>query len=391
MNERQRFRRGGFTMAELMIVMTIIVILTTILIPVVSKVRKAAWVAGAQNQMNVLVSQAEAYHGTFGSYPGPIPDDLINVSKNATSQTWPASIAGPGYNITQFKVDNSTTNTASFDIATFDNTKITQAENFVLGLLGGLKLTVAGAGTYNLVYDPSLVGTGPLSLNPNSPKKYPALGENKNLSWRDGPNKRTGQFADDAGAAADTIIPEFVDPFPNPMPILVLRARKGVELPSTASAEPVNVISDVGHPTNQEPLQQYQLKDIIAYTAPDPNTKHYIGMGRSAKIKDAAKLPPGVVQTGGEIPHGLQTVLSPISGAAGNTSSLDEGVANRKYYFPYDAYAYFEDPSNRYDGSTNPKKPGLPRAKDRFILICAGADRTYGTADDICSFGAVFP
>src|SRR3954468_19350072 len=106
MKERQRFRRGGFTMVELMIVISIIVILTTILIPVVSKVRKAAWVAGAQNQMNVLVAQAENYHSTFGAYPGPIPDDLINCAQNGgvgTMQTtWPASIQAAGYANTGF-------------------------------------------------------------------------------------------------------------------------------------------------------------------------------------------------------------------------------------------------------------------------------------------------
>ncbi len=396
MNEQQRIRRGGFTMVELMMVITIIVILTTILIPVVSRVRKSAWVAGAQNQMNVLVSQAEAYHGTFGAYPGPIPDDLINCSQNsgtnpAAPKTWPASINGQGYTITQFIVDTSPATTAGFDTTTvpFDNTRITQAENFVLGLLGGLKIMQPPqGGPLKLVYDPSLVGTGPLSLNPNQPKKYSPFGENKNLSWRDVSGKRSGQFADDAGSATDTIIPEFVDPFPDAMPILVLRARKGVELPSAATAEPVNVITDAGGPLSGAAEQQYQLKDIIGYTS--PTAGRYIGAGRSAKIKDPSKLPPGITRTGNEIPHGLQTVSMP-GGSGGNIASLEEATPNRRYYYPYDAYAYFEDPSNRYDGSTNPKKPGLPRAKDRFILICAGADRTYGTADDICSFGAVFP
>jgi hypothetical protein len=34
---------------------------------------------------------------------------------------------------------------------------------------------------------------------------------------------------------------------------------------------------------------------------------------------------------------------------------------------------------------------GTPRAKDEFILISAGKDRTYGTSDDITSFGDVEP
>ncbi len=31
------------------------------------------------------------------------------------------------------------------------------------------------------------------------------------------------------------------------------------------------------------------------------------------------------------------------------------------------------------------------RSKDTYILISAGPDRVYGTADDICSFGTVAP
>ena len=37
--------------------------------------------------------------------------------------------------------------------------------------------------------------------------------------------------------------------------------------------------------------------------------------------------------------------------------------------------------------------PGLlqPRQKDSYILISPGADRVYGTADDITNFGDVLP
>lgn len=38
---------------------------------------------------------------------------------------------------------------------------------------------------------------------------------------------------------------------------------------------------------------------------------------------------------------------------------------------------------------TNPTIPGSPRQADGFILISAGADRTWGTYDDVCSFGSL--
>jgi hypothetical protein len=48
---------------------------------------------------------------------------------------------------------------------------------------------------------------------------------------------------------------------------------------------------------------------------------------------------------------------------------------------PADAYPYF----------TNPAIPNSPRQKDGYLLISAGKDRVYGTADDILSSGTVFP
>ncbi len=147
----------------------------------------------------------------------------------------------------------------------------------------------------------------------------------------------------------------------------------------------VNVIQDTSSGVGDN-RQEYDLKDIIGYTKPDANG-HYIGIGRSARV-NSAQFPPKMPANATGIPHGLQTVTSPIY--SGTIPSLDKSATNpRHYYYPYDAYAYFEDPSNRYDASK--QTPGLARAKDTYILISAGPDRTYGTEDDICSFGALFP
>jgi len=61
------------------------------------------------------------------------------------------------------------------------------------------------------------------------------------------------------------------------------------------------------------------------------------------------------------------------------TRVLDKSGAN--YEYPYDAFPYFQNPST----------PNTPRQKDSYILISAGADRVYGTSDDICNFGDVNP
>jgi prepilin-type N-terminal cleavage/methylation domain-containing protein len=375
--------RGAFTLVELLIVLAIIVVLIGILIPVVGKVRKSARTATVQNQLNVLVSQIENYHGDQGAYPGPLSEDQIyNPNEAGDPNAIGVVTPAPG-----------------FDTTTWNNTKVTQAENLVLGLCGGLRTDTNG----KIVYDPSLVGTGPNSLGA-TPKKYPSFADAKNLSWKTINGKsgmeKTGHFKDDAGEADDSIIPEFVDEFSNPMPILYLRARVGAQGNDVGNVT-VDVIQDTSA-GQADSGQQYDLKDIVAYTR--VFKKAYIGVGRSARIMDQTKLPPTVTMKWG-IPHGLQTVCSPLvaadsTGGAG-TSSLDKSAgggspavagAGRKYMYPYDAYAYFEDPSKQYvAGSATTGHPGLARAKDRYILISAGADRTYGTEDDICSFGALFP
>ena len=67
---------------------------------------------------------------------------------------------------------------------------------------------------------------------------------------------------------------------------------------------------------------------------------------------------------GGNIYHGLRTVTWTATPSLGSQ-------------FPYDAYPYLIGSS------------GTVRQKDSYILISAGADRIYGTADDIVNFGTV--
>jgi hypothetical protein len=55
--------------------------------------------------------------------------------------------------------------------------------------------------------------------------------------------------------------------------------------------------------------------------------------------------------------------------------SMTKGATG--YAYPYDAYPYLIGTA------------GQARQKDGYILIAAGANRTYGTEDDICNFGTV--
>ncbi len=305
----------AFTLVELLTVIGIIAILVGILLPVVGSVRKAGYSAKTQALISSLAAGIERYQQDFGAYPGPL------LNSEVYSITLP-------------------TNSSTTGFVTSNATNITMAENLVLGLCGGLKIN---SGTVN--YDPSLVGQGPRCLNKstNTNKTYQPYADANPLSWQADPtngNNQTGHFFDDSaplpGGASDSIIPEYVDGYPDPMPILYLRAKPGATgIIATGSGA------------------QYDLNQIIGYTT------NNIGVSKtlSSSSYKSATYPQ----------HGLKAL-----GAGGtlNSSSI----------YPYQALSYF---TNFTISSST------PRQKDGYILISAGSDRVYGTDDDITNFGSV--
>jgi len=187
-------------------------------------------------------------------------------------------------------------------------------------------------------FNPGLVGAGPRSLNPGNPKAYePFL--NSYAGWLS-----QGVFIDPLGIAPcrDTNIPEFIDRYPSePMPILYLRARPGAS--GIISPDPANK-SSTSFP------YQYDIRQINRYTCMDDR-------GTPANFY-------GNIQ-------GLTTVRNGADLLAFNA----------------DALPYFRNPTLDAPGTRNGE--GTPRNKDGFILISAGPDRTFGTLDDITTFGNV--
>jgi len=203
--------------------------------------------------------------------------------------------------------------------------KVTMAENLVLGLLGGAQVQRKGT-KISSIYNPDLVGTGPRSLDPVNPKAYEPF-----LSKFDGwLSNRTSPYVDSTGRSpcSDSNVPEFIDRYPSePMPILYLRARRGAS----------GIISDTSGK-----VFQYNLLQILPYTSATINGKQQ-----------------GLNQLG----------------------SLSDLLSSRN------ALPYFKDPTATQNQSINDQSQGVPRCKDGYILISAGPDRIYGTADDITSFG----
>jgi prepilin-type N-terminal cleavage/methylation domain-containing protein len=373
---QQRSQHRGFTLVELLVVIGIIVVLIGILLPVVSKIRRAALVTDTRNFVNQLGAAIERYQQDFKAYPGPFGNNDVCY----------ASFTGGAF-ANNFL--NKTPSGVGYDSADVVGVaSITMSENLVLGLLGGIHVNASNSA--ELDYDATSVGGGPYSLSTiGLPKRYTAYLDNtKQLSWKPvGNNGIAGHFYDDSGAAADAIIPCFVDTFTDPMPILYMRAKIGANpaAPSGGYTNLVNPIvtndlTETATPTVRP--GQYDISQIIGYTgaytgswSPASSTSQTlvagnagtsIGIGKSAAASSYTTAP-----VGNNLYHGLQMA----TWTAPSYPSMTRGATG--YQYPYDAYPYLT-------GSG-----GLARQKDSYILIAAGADRVYGTDDDICNFGTV--
>ena len=329
---RHGFTRHGFTLVELLVTIGIIVVLIGLLVPVVARVRISAQEASTKNFLNQLEAACENYQLAFNSYPGPLANNQL----------------GPMPTGTVLPVVNASS--GSYDTTALSN--VTGCENLVLGVLGGLKYSSAGNGA--IQYDPSFVGTGPSSLNSRNPKRYqPYVDGSKYLSLRQEGANKSGRYSDGGTMANDSIIPEFVDQFTDPLPILYLRANVGADgnpaQNGVVKSPTDNPVVTLGITGIADP--QYDLNQIVGYTGAD------IGIGR---IK-----PPGAA----DFKQGLAAAPDP-------NKTLD---ATQQ---PFNAYPYFKNPQ-----STNTQPTA--RQKDGYILISAGRDRIYGTADDITNFGQV--
>jgi type II secretory pathway pseudopilin PulG len=331
--------RRGFTLVEMLTVIGIIILLVSILLPVIGSVRRKAYAADTAALLNNLAAGIQRYHADFNAYPGPLHN----------GQIYGGSVALP--TITARNVPGGEALVAA---------KITQSENLVLGLLGGMRVEGTPP-SLTWVFDFNAVGDGPASLNPLSPKKSHAYMDRTNLSQ--------GNYKDDAADADDSVIPEFLDRFPDGMPVLYLRAKTGAPT-GTATGGTSETRGIVTNSTTYSAQGQYDLNQIIGYTDKVVGG----GSGRIGVGKEEPKgeyAPPAL-----ENPlhpdhwkHGLRTV-DPNASYIPNPTGSQFGTV---YKYPYDLYAYLRHPSI----------PNTPRNKDGFILISAGPDRFYGTKDDI--------
>ncbi len=336
--------RPGFTLIELLVTIGIIVILIGILLPVVASVRKAAFVTSTKQEMATIGAACQAYYQDFRAYPGPIAQNDIDAAAAAAvagSAPVPPTQIPPTFAL----LENITGTPAVTDI--------TSSENLVLGLSGGVYLSYTTAtppAVQNWLYDFTSIGKGPQVLNVllNMQKQTTAYFTPKPEELPPGdPTHGYQEFG-----TGDSYIPEYLDHIPGNItgppgspisgngnynfgPILYLRARVGAT-------------QMLYEGTGTAASFQYNFQHLFPYSF-------------SPVAVPSPTVTTGVSQTDFPLPS-----PNPPTGTTYTYDYADVYIANPAFTLPATG-----EPT--------------PKGKDTFLLISAGADRIFGTKDDIIS------
>jgi prepilin-type N-terminal cleavage/methylation domain-containing protein len=251
---RNRHRRG-FTLVELLVVIGIIALLIGILVPVVAKVRQTAYVANTRNLLQKISAACTSYQLVFHSAPGIMPNALYDF--DYTSGT-PAKV----------KAADAFTTPETYKY-------FTQSEDLVVSLSGGVvkNLAVPGSG---LDFKSQYLGQGPTNFNPPNPGKSAAFiaADPADLSpippadATDAPPKLT--LGDPGNGlnqlwVKDSMVPEFMDKFPDARPVIYVRANPGAANGSaTAAAQIISPSYNAGYHYNYRAFAPYLNFDPAA-------------------------------------------------------------------------------------------------------------------------------
>jgi hypothetical protein len=291
----------------------------SILLPAIGKARLQAQGTRTRASMNSISAAIERYYNDHRAYPGVIPNAKLTLPLSGTG----------GYRPTP-TVPNVNDNIGA---------PLTMTENLVLTLCGGFTYRQNNNGE---PIDPGIafndIGKGPLNLSALPMKrvrsapyidaspgtlfprswdpKHPAQGMVNTTDHN--PLEMPGE----AKAITDSYVPEFVDAYSDPRPLLYMRAVVGGKVvPDRRPLQP---------PDNEE----YDL-DTEQY-----NIAHVTLPYRRYKLDD----------------------------------------------FMGDFTTYADDPTDyetTYQYLRHPSIADSPRGKDKYLLIGAGPDRRYGTVDDV--------
>lgn len=321
---RQR-QRLGFTLIEVLVVVSIIAVLIAILIPALNSAKKHARKVEAETFLTAIAQSIEQYERNFNDYPGPF--DAVQAGTNVNSGA---------------KVMSGT---QSLLLAlNYSWTPTSQASPNDPTTLYGTTPTIAvgSSPAYTVVTGKA---TGPLDHGNTDPNgrfrgAAPLLDLNAtNLSPTNSDGK-TWPYGGIQGASGGNTFafPTIMDHYPVPMPILYYRVK-----PSTSGS----VTYNNGTPTGWT---------LVSST----------GTGAIDRTDNAEYIEStGIVTSSGSTAS--QAQYSPIAAGAvngGNAAKADLALARLL--------------------TTKPASgTGTAYGPTKFVLICAGEDRIYGTADDV--------
>lgn len=338
-------RRKGFTLVELLVVVSIIALLAGILLPALNKARLQARAATVAGQIKAMDTALETFRNDFSMYP---------YSNAAQMQ---ASVSVGSYDVT---------NTIATIVKSPSSAYESQNQGGRILAQGAHLLADALIGRDGLGYDPSVsddTGGGVLPRwHASTARTGPYLSSSNTTvldSYQDGVGKTLGPIDVTSpsvkGVSVTRSLKLIADTFDSP--ILYYRAS------------PASRASDEAH-------RIYNADDNYAVT-------QLTSPRNSVKVRD------------GHTTH----LLWDVKLGSGSISDYDSAKYDDKYNESdpkdrdYGFYRFIQDrKTSRATGWNEANNPGSgngvrrPYNPDSYILISAGPDRSYGTDDDIVNF-----